>query len=312
MTESGTGLSADNQGNINLSDLFSGGIISAKNKIRDAARELSPRAQVSRKISEGLSGYSREDISKYLDWLYGNISGAIQSVRRGVTIVVALIAAFELIASSGATASLTIFSVSIPKHSLAVQLIPAAIAFLYVQITKDSIDADRSRTAFSKAFEMWSNSSKASDLDSYIWPSSQLYWSPFTADVTGAPAGIDRAIFKVGSTFERIYSALTYLFIAQAYYVLFTPHFNRYLCLWLISLSFTLYCLYAVLKLYQEEFGVSELRRRVRRQARETARDNRRSEVRQPDGSLTNNGRQHPSASSGLGWPEDGQPNSGK
>jgi hypothetical protein len=160
-----------------------------------AGREWRRGTKIDRDVLQGFRDQSKEDVAKYLDWLHGNISSSIQAVRRSVTWLVALMAAFELIVSSTTTATVTIFSVQIPKHSIAIQFVPALVAFLYAQIAQDSFAVDRSMIAFSRAFAIWSKVAAANQLDTHIWPTSQLYYTPFSHELFGTSASIGSSSF---------------------------------------------------------------------------------------------------------------------
>ena len=231
--------------------------------------EASPPARIGRKVVGSLDGESQEKITKYLDWLYGNVSSSIQTIRQSTVLVLGLMAAFELIANSSATTAVTIFTVGIPKHSIIAQLIPAVVAFVYLQIIRDGIDVNRSRIAFSTAFELWSKRSRANELDEYIWPPSRLYWSPFIRDRSKELDFAHRKKGPVGGSLEAMFSVLFLAFLGQAYYILFVPHLNKSLALWAASLFFTLFCLRTALMLASIEFGFLDLLRALRKVVRE-------------------------------------------
>jgi hypothetical protein len=228
----------------------------------------SPRAKVSRNVTESFRNESQENISKYVDWLYGNISTSTRTIKQSAALITGLMAAFELIQDSTSTADITIFSFAIPKHSVAIQFIPAVVAFLYVQMVQDSIQINRSRVAFSKAFDLWSKSSKSLELSTYILPSSSLYWSPFMDDVRTPPSEDEAIIYRIGVSFEAIFLILLVAFLGQAYFTLFSTHFNENLAAWVISLCFTLFCIRADFALMSYESGLSAVVRSARHHKR--------------------------------------------
>lgn len=224
--------------------------------LKTASWRTSAPGEIGRKVADSLRNDDREHIEKYLDWLYSNISNSIQSIRRLATLIIALIIVFELIVNSGATATITIFSFTISKHSIVIEFIPAVVAFLNVQMVDESIDANRSKTAFTKAFGLWSSDAKTNGLYEYIWPASGLYWSPFSGENFLPADQIDRLRYLVKSPFAWIFNIAVVGFQAQAFYVLFTPHFDRIFALWTISACFSLYCLIADFIITANEFGL--------------------------------------------------------
>ncbi len=235
-----------------------------------AGRDWRRGTKIDQRVTQGFRDASRDDVTKYLDWLYVNISNSIQGIRRSVTWLVALMAAFELIVGTTATATITIFSVEISKRSIAIEFIPAAVAFLYAQVTQDSNSVDRSMIAFSKAFSIWSPTAATNKLDAHLWPTSPLHWSTFSAEVfANSDSGIPG--FRVKRRFDWLFTALFYVFLAQSYYLLFSPHINRGLVAWAISLCFTLFCLWAISNLDDNDINLGDVTRIVFREEKDRA-----------------------------------------
>jgi hypothetical protein len=237
--------------------------------IGSASWKQSSISQINGRVVEGLRNDDRDHIEKYLDWLYANISNSIQAIRRLATYIIALMTVFEIIISSGATATVTIFSFTLPKHSIVFQLLPAVVAYLDVQMTYESIELNRSQAAFNSAFGLWSSHSKRNGLYEYIWPPSSLHWSPFFTEMRASRTSGDRIKNRTIAPFSTLFNLALIAFEIQAYYILFVPHIDKILVLWIGSACFTLYCTAAEMILIANETGLIEMAHRLRAVAQE-------------------------------------------
>ena len=105
-------------------------------------------------IQGSFADANEEKIPKYLDRLYAAISDYTQNIRRDSLLVLLLVTAFELVNSSPG-AQFSVASFSFHKGSVVLQVVPAVVAYLFLQIITDSIRLADMGIAFRRLFGRW-------------------------------------------------------------------------------------------------------------------------------------------------------------
>jgi hypothetical protein len=189
-----------------------------------------------RRVEDSFDSSDHEDVSKYLDWLSNVISNDTLAVRRMATLVVLLIAVFELVNESPKV-RLSLGSFQLYKGSIVIQFVPALVAFLSLQTLIDTERLNNSQRIFSAAFGQWSEKAKENDLDNNILPPMPLYWN--VGGVTARRSRVANVATYV-LAFTLIFGVIA--FEAQAYYVLYRlpTGGNIY---WLVSVGVTAICI---------------------------------------------------------------------
>jgi hypothetical protein len=123
---------------------------------------------IQKRIEESFDKDDREQVLKYMDWIYSSILDYVQTVRRNAAVLLLLIAAFELVVESRNT-TLSIGSFSISKNSVALVFVPAIVGFLLMQILLDTQKAGRLYDGvFTPLFRIWSPKAAGNKLDLII------------------------------------------------------------------------------------------------------------------------------------------------
>lgn len=200
-------------------------------------------------ISDDLKVDNREDMFRYMDWLRPTMQSYTQNMRRMATIILLLIAVFELVAHSRNT-RFSIESFPISRGSVVFDILPVMVAYLVLQIITDVNKAYQLNRVFTAVFKKWSQSAGANDLDRLLYGPESLYWSWHTqwTDEENKSASDNRE-FIASSVLSAGLLLAVLAFEADAYNVLFSSaqYFLwhvRYL-LWGISLGCTSFCLIA-------------------------------------------------------------------
>jgi hypothetical protein len=198
---------------------------------------------MSERVKDSFDDNSEKEIEKFLDWTLTRVQDYCQSIRRSLTLMVLLIAVFELVrATKGGIITLGSFRIS--NNSPVLLFIPALAAFLYFQSIIDNRHASRHIMAFQDLLTKWAP--KAMDNDLHVLPLGlpvPIYWN----NVAGLQKDVhDRRVDNV-EIFASLILALTLLvgvlaFEAQAYYLLHSSSTHQNI-LWLISLVITAFCL---------------------------------------------------------------------
>lgn len=194
------------------------------------------------RVQDSFREASREDIFRYLDWARSSILDYNQSMRRMAALLILLIAVFELVANSRGV-HITVASFQVVRGSVVLILLPALIAFLFAQMITDGWKADRLVAIYRQVFKLWSGKAVDNDIDYEVLSNVTLYWSPTTL-------GREENLGKAASLANQSALRFTWVIIlgmlafeAHAYFVVFSTRAPS-LVLWLISLGFTLTCLY--------------------------------------------------------------------
>lgn len=185
----------------------------------------------------------QETCSKYLDWLFARITDYSQSLRRDVTFIILLIAAFELVADSKHV-SIGFGSFQLSKGSIVLQFIPVVVSYLLFQTVVNTSRITLLITAFEAALARWAPKAAENDLHGLVVLAPlPLYWN-----VTfGYDLGANRLINNIAETVTSLAFTLTITlgaiaFEAQAYYVLYHSQLGQNLA-WLLSLLASSFCL---------------------------------------------------------------------
>lgn len=184
----------------------------------------------------------KEKISKYLDRLYAAISDYTQNIRRDSLLVLLLVTAFELVNSSPGT-RFSVASFSFHKGSVVLQVVPAVVAYLFLQIVTDSIRLADMGNAFRHLFSRWLGERGRPETGGFIMPATPLYWTikqslPSTNTIQYRRYARG---YWTSSWFTVVLVTGILAFEAHAYYVLYNGRFTHDI-LWFISLCFTLVC----------------------------------------------------------------------
>jgi ABC-type maltose transport system permease subunit len=184
-----------------------------------------------------------EGSHQYLDWLRSVISERSQNIRRLATLILVLMAIFELV-SNAKGESITIASFRVVQHSVVLQFIPGLVSYLYFQVYVDTVQITSLYRVFTFTFRRWRPDAERNDLDSLIIPSLPLFWNPVAGRIRPENSRPKDKLEEWASTiFVTVILVGVLAFEAQAYYALFRSNFPRSDILWLVSLSFTVFCL---------------------------------------------------------------------
>jgi hypothetical protein len=197
------------------------------------------RDRVNASFPEG----EEEKIKQYLDWLRSAIVDLSANMRRAVTLLVFLIAVFEVIFSSP-NAGITAIGFHIDRGSIVLRFIPALVAYLGFQLLAYSENTVQLVELFTAIFTKWSDKAEQNDLDLLVLPTSPLFWNIGERDF--------RAQYKTLS--DKVQNGTSYVFMAiillglmvfeaQAYYLLFGGKTIGSYIVWTVSLSVTVFCL---------------------------------------------------------------------
>jgi hypothetical protein len=204
--------------------------------IRQGAQIMDIRGKIKFVFSED----DRDQVFNYMEWIRSASSDFGQSIRRNTTILLLLIAIFEVVVQSRKIA-LSIGPFAVARDSIVLVFIPAVVSYLFLQIAIDTQKQDRLETAFAETFTIWSSKATGSDLDSILRSSKPAYWGivgirPFEY------YRFDRLEVFTSITFYIIIILGILAFEAQAYYVLFPVHISM-IAGWAVSLFISLICL---------------------------------------------------------------------
>lgn len=197
---------------------------------------------IKERVRDSFSSDDREDLARYLDWSRSTLSEYAQNIRRSATVLVLLVAIFELVVNSS-NAKISIGSFQITRSSLALVFLPMIVAFLLLQSIMDTEKAARVGTAFSETFKLWSEKARENDLDALLFSPAPLYWNT-TGVVKPLNSWFDpidtvETVAGLSLLFATLIGALA--FEAQAYYILYPTHTSGYFP-WAASLLITLFC----------------------------------------------------------------------
>jgi len=193
---------------------------------------------LTQRVSESFNDDQHEDSSQYIDWVSAAIVSRSQSLRRMVTLIVLLIAAFEVVNESPRT-QLTLGSFQLSKGSVVIQFVPVLVSFFYFQSIIDSAKLNKTQRALSAVFNKWSSQAGSNRLDNFIIPPMPIFWN-----IGGTSLGGEQASFssKIALAASAIFMAIFLLgipaFQVQAYYALYWSPVGN-IVLWYISVSMT-------------------------------------------------------------------------
>ena len=194
-----------------------------------------------KRVEDSFDADHREDAYKYSDWLRTPIADTVQSVRRSAITIVLLVAIFEIITESP-KAVISLYSFQIGKGSVVLQFLPVFVAYLLLQVMRDTMYLGVLSAAFSAAFEKWSPEAVSNDLDLLVQASLPFFWKLDRREKEGYGV-LDKEESQLGFTFWAFIVAGVYVFEIQAFYLLYVPppgHLGH-LVLWSICLCVALF-----------------------------------------------------------------------
>jgi hypothetical protein len=207
-----------------------------------------------------------EKLFRYLEWLRASMAELSQNVRRMALMLLLLVAAFEFLLNTP-NVEITLGIVKITSSPVVLQLIPAVVSYVFLQMWLDSMRINLLSDVFRATFACWSSRGSMNDLDLLIMPRFYLFWSPGSGvkerEVNARRS--DKAERFAASVFLAIVVIGMMIFQAQAYIILYLrglPADDRFILrepnliffiqdlprlpvpgiLWLISLAVTLFC----------------------------------------------------------------------
>ncbi len=184
----------------------------------------------------------KEGIRQYFDWLRATILDYLANIRRMTTILLLLVAVFELVIGSRKT-EISIGSFTVSRTSIVLVFLPAVIAFLYVQTLWDSIRTTQLDNAAGEIFKKWSAKASENDLDHLLIPSQMLFWMTLGDRLQKTNETSSFRLTRTTSTILLLIFILgIFAFEGQAYYALFPSRAYGFYA-WAISLAITLLCL---------------------------------------------------------------------
>ncbi len=197
---------------------------------------------IRKRVEESFDENDKERILKYMDWINSSIIDYVKNVRRNVSILLLLVAIFELVVGSRNT-TLSIGSFSISRDSIALVFLPAIVSVLFLQTVLDTSKAGRLYGAFSDAFKIWSPKASENKLDLVFDQPQPAYWTPFIPVYDKDDMdSIDKFEDIISSVSMAVVAIGAVVFEGQAYYVLF-PERIATVFVWVASLLVTLFCL---------------------------------------------------------------------
>lgn len=202
------------------------------------------RRTIKERVESSFSKDDKDKIYQYLEWLRIEMSDLTQDIRRMTLVLLLLIAAFEfLLGEHGTRITLGVFKIG--RGSVAVVLIPALVAYLYLQIYFDSIRINRMRRVFRETFSYWSSLAAASELDMYVLPRFYLFWSPGLGAKfqKGNEPRVEGLVRFTGMTLMLVIVTGLIAFEIQAYAVLRKPESPEFNILWIASLCIAAFCI---------------------------------------------------------------------
>lgn len=185
---------------------------------------------------------SRDKLPQYLEWLQNAIANYSQNLSRLATLMILLIAAFELVSdSSGLQISIGSFKIS--RGSTVLEFLPCLVSYLYFEIIVDSRKIVSKWITFTETFKIWSPTGEQNDLDLMVLPSLPLYWNPAVSRghyELRRPS--DKVEYWTANGFQYLILVGVITFQAQAYYLLYNS--SRVVRIaWYISAIITIFCL---------------------------------------------------------------------
>lgn len=224
-----------------------------KESIEETSIEDRVKGSFGKADGKNISEADKENISKYLDWIISTLGDYAQNNRRTATLLLFIVAAFELVVYSR-NSNISIGSFVIARGSIVFDFAPALVAYFCLQIIADWNKTDQLMKVFRTVFALWSEKAEENDLGNFLLGSAPLYWNP-----TGGFTGRLEPTNKYRSDRLEIFSTsvimITVLvgvlaFEAHAYYVLFAASGSK-LVLWAVSLFITvIYLATATLTLF--------------------------------------------------------------
>src|ERR1035438_847812 len=116
------------------------------------------------RVQDSFHEDDRENVFKYLDWTRSTLLDYSQSTRRTSTIMLLVVAVFELVVSSR-NSSISISSLRVTRSSVAFEALPVLLAFFFLQQCIESNKADQLFIIFAEAFKIWSQKGEDNDLN---------------------------------------------------------------------------------------------------------------------------------------------------
>src|SRR5689334_15933131 len=130
---------------------------------------------VKARVTDSFSADDRDRVQQYLDWLRSALTDQSASLRRTVTLLIVIMAAFEFIIQSPHS-SFQLAGFRINRGSIVLQFLPAITAYLYLQIFIDAVSYFDMKNAFIAAFSRWSPEAAENEIHVFLKPSSPVYW----------------------------------------------------------------------------------------------------------------------------------------
>ena len=201
------------------------------------------RKPIAQQVEESFSEDDSKEIEKYLDWTLARVQDYAQSLRRNFALIILLVAAFELVNQTKGS-SMTVGAFRLDKGSVALQLIPPLVAFLYLQSIIDSRISMKQIRTFQALLRKWIP--KVADKELFALPGRvpmPIYWNNgFVLQYDAYFGRTDKAEAVATGIISLVLLFGVIAFEASAYYALY--HTNLYQdILWFISLLVTIFCL---------------------------------------------------------------------
>lgn len=192
------------------------------------------------RIKESFNQDDKEEAFKYMDWINSSIIAFTQTIRRNASLLVLLVAIFELIVGSR-DATLSIGSFKISRNSITLTFLPGVISFFFMQIILDSAKVNRLYYIFFAVFKIWSPEGSINELDQLLDQPLPTYWSMSSTSIEHQDR-LDK--LEIVSSTMLLWAVIigVIAFEGQAYYVLFPAHASAIIP-WAVSLLLTLFFL---------------------------------------------------------------------
>jgi hypothetical protein len=196
---------------------------------------------ISERINVSFKEGDRENLSTYIGWLREAMSEYRQGLRRTVALAILLMAIFGLVAQAPATA-ITVASLKISKHSLVFELLPAFIAYLYLQVAIESNRASRVRETYMDAFDKWLPTNKETEIHFLAEPPQPPYWSFSEYSLPVNVSRADTADVRVTVLLVILLTLGGLFFEFLAYFYLYNHQFPVNPVLFIASATVTFLC----------------------------------------------------------------------
>jgi hypothetical protein len=195
---------------------------------------------IDKRVADSFPPNEQDKAKEYLDWILSALSDTVSNLRRSVTLMITLMAAYEFVIASPKS-SITLAGFEVNRASLAFSVIPVLVAFLLLQTGIDNRNIYEAIGALNTAFARWSPSASANGLIIHLRPAYPLYWRQvwYFEDLRKQPRYITVELI-IATALGLVLTLAALAFEVQAFWVLFPIGASMtHFAIWLLSLCIT-------------------------------------------------------------------------